>query len=71
MKALRVLYLWDADYPWDVRTEKICSALTEAGHEVTLPPGTRPGNRRWNGCPRHRYIACRHGVGWDVKRIAS
>jgi glycosyltransferase involved in cell wall biosynthesis len=34
--AVRVLYLWDADYPWDVRTEKICAALTAAGDDVHI-----------------------------------
>lgn len=33
---MRIIYLWDADYPWDVRTEKVCSALTRAGHEVHI-----------------------------------
>ena len=33
---LRIVYLWDADYPWDVRTEKVCSALTHAGHDVHI-----------------------------------
>lgn len=32
----RLLYVWDADYPWDVRTEKICRALTEAGIPVAI-----------------------------------
>lgn len=32
----RVAYLWDADYPWDVRVEKICQALTAAGHDVHI-----------------------------------
>ena len=36
MSPLRIVYLWDADYPWDVRTEKICRALTSAGHEVHI-----------------------------------
>ena len=31
-----VVYLWDAEYPWDVRTEKICRSLAVAGHEVHL-----------------------------------
>ena len=31
---MRIVYLWDADYPWDVRTEKVCRALAGAGHEV-------------------------------------
>lgn len=35
-KSLRLIYLWDADYPWDVRVEKICASLTEAGHDVHI-----------------------------------
>ena len=38
-----VLYVWDADYPWDVRASKICAALTNAGHEVHLAAR----NRAW------------------------
>lgn len=33
---LRIVYVWDAEYPWDVRTEKTCQALTQAGHDVHL-----------------------------------
>src|SRR5580704_3521431 len=36
MTPKRIVYLWDADYPWDVRTEKSCLALTQAGHEVHI-----------------------------------
>ena len=32
----RILYVWDADYPWDVRVQKICRALTDAGHDVHI-----------------------------------
>lgn len=35
-RKLRLLYVWDADYPWDVRTEKICATLTSAGHDVHI-----------------------------------
>jgi len=28
--------VWDGDYPWDVRVEKICKTLIIAGHEVHL-----------------------------------
>lgn len=34
--ALRIVYVWDADYPWDVRTEKTCATLTEFGHNVHI-----------------------------------
>ena len=35
-RRLRILYVWDADYPWDVRTEKICATLASAGHDVHI-----------------------------------
>ena len=43
MSRLSIVYVWDADYPWDVRTEKIALALTEAGHDVTIVAR----NRAW------------------------
>lgn len=33
---MNILYIWDADYPWDVRVEKICGALKSSGHEVHI-----------------------------------
>jgi hypothetical protein len=44
LPRLSIVYLWDADYPWDVRTEKICLALTAAGHRVTIAAR----NRKWS-----------------------
>lgn len=41
--ARRVLYVWDSDYPWDVRTEKICRTLTASGYEVHIACR----NRQW------------------------
>lgn len=40
----RIVYVWDADYPWDVRVEKTCLALTQAGHEVHIVAR----NRKWS-----------------------
>ncbi len=37
-----VVYLWDAEYPWDVRTEKVCRSLRGAGYEVHLVARNRP-----------------------------
>jgi glycosyltransferase involved in cell wall biosynthesis len=28
--------IWDSEYPWDVRVEKVCATLVEAGHQVHL-----------------------------------
>ena len=33
---MNILYIWDADYPWDIRVEKICRALKNNGHEVHI-----------------------------------
>src|SRR5688572_32489493 len=33
---MRICKIWDGDYPWDVRVEKVARSLTEAGHEVHL-----------------------------------
>ncbi len=36
LPKVRVLLLWDADYPWDVRVEKVAGALAKQGLEVHL-----------------------------------
>lgn len=35
-QSIRVLYIWDADYPWDIRVEKICNTLLNQGLEVHI-----------------------------------
>jgi glycosyltransferase involved in cell wall biosynthesis len=36
MTSVRLLYVWDSEYPWDVRTEKVCQALVAGGHHVVI-----------------------------------
>jgi glycosyltransferase involved in cell wall biosynthesis len=33
---MRLCYVWDAEYPWDVRVEKVTRSLTASGHEVHI-----------------------------------
>src|SRR5947208_16013784 len=33
---MRICKIWDADYPWDIRVEKVATSLSEAGHDVHL-----------------------------------
>ncbi len=28
--------IWDSEYPWDVRVEKVCHSLVQSGHQVEL-----------------------------------
>jgi glycosyltransferase involved in cell wall biosynthesis len=39
----QILKVWDSEYPWDVRTEKVCRELTEAGLEVHMVARNRDG----------------------------
>jgi glycosyltransferase involved in cell wall biosynthesis len=43
---VRILKLYDGDYPWDVRVEKILRSLVNRGHEVTLLARNRQGRPR-------------------------
>jgi glycosyltransferase involved in cell wall biosynthesis len=33
---MNICKIWDADYPWDIRVEKICESIINAGHTVHL-----------------------------------
>lgn len=33
---MKALFVWDSDYPWDIRVSKICRTLIENGKEVHL-----------------------------------
>jgi glycosyltransferase involved in cell wall biosynthesis len=46
----RALFIWDADYPWDVRVEKICTALCDAGWVVHLVCRNTRGSAREEDC---------------------
>lgn len=48
--VVHILYVWDAEYPWDVRTEKICLALSRHGHEVVIT------GRNTEGSPRRERL---------------
>lgn len=52
-----MLFIWDGDYPWDIRVEKFCSALIEAGNEIHLVCrnlARRPREELYEGIHLHR-----------------
>jgi glycosyltransferase involved in cell wall biosynthesis len=54
---MRICKVYDGDYPWDVRVEKILSTLVGAGHEVHLVCRNllrRPENQIEDGVHIHR-----------------
>jgi glycosyltransferase involved in cell wall biosynthesis len=57
---MNILYIWDADYPWDVRVEKICNSLYNAGHAVHIVARNLkklPEHEITNGVHVHRMKA--------------
>lgn len=57
---MRLLKLYDGDYPWDVRVEKMLRTLVGAGHEVTLVA------RNLRGRPRRERVD-----GAEMRRLPS
>lgn len=54
---MKVLFVWDSDYPWDIRVEKICNTLLENGWKVHLVCRNRlrrPTEEIYNGIHIHR-----------------
>ncbi len=66
-RPLTICHVWDAEYPWDVRIEKISRALTDAGHAVHLVARNRRGDSLLEGRSEatvHRLAPWRWAPSW-------
>jgi glycosyltransferase involved in cell wall biosynthesis len=57
---MNILYIWDADYPWDIRVDKICTTLMQHGNEIHIAARNLkklPENERINNLNVHRLKA--------------
>lgn len=67
---MKILKIWDADYPWDVRVEKVASSLTAAGHDVHLVARNRQARQLVERLPEatvHRLAPLR----WAGARLSA
>jgi glycosyltransferase involved in cell wall biosynthesis len=67
-RAQSALYVWQSDYPWDVRAEKVCRALTDEGWAVHLAAR----NRRWEPSTERLPEALTHRLPewrWAGRRL--
>lgn len=67
LTGVRVLFVWDSDYPWDVRVEKICDTLVQNSCEVHLVcrnEKRRPSEDCYQGAAIHRIGLPRWVPGW-------
>jgi glycosyltransferase involved in cell wall biosynthesis len=57
---MRICKIWDADYPWDIRVEKVVLSLVKAGHSVDLV------------CRNHaRRKRIESNGDWTIRRLPS
>ena len=63
---MNICKIWDADYPWDIRVEKVVLAMVEAGHSVDLVCrnlGRRPRIERMGKFTIRRLPVVPHMLG--------
>ncbi len=63
---MNICKIWDADYPWDIRVEKVVHSLTTVGHSVRLVcrnQARRPRLERNGKFSIHRLPALPHFLG--------
>ena len=63
----KVLYIWQAGYPWEIRVQKFCAALREFGYDVTLLARWKPGQAPVEECDGVRVVR----VGQKLPGAAS
>lgn len=54
---MNVLHVWDGDYPWDIRVDKISQSLTAQGHQVHIAcrnKAAQPAYEAYRGYHIHR-----------------
>jgi glycosyltransferase involved in cell wall biosynthesis len=67
---MRVLYVWDAEYPWDVRTEKVCLALAQHGHHVVITARNVQGRPRSELLPEGTVERLPAFQGWNSRALS-
>jgi glycosyltransferase involved in cell wall biosynthesis len=67
MTTPRILYIWQAGYPWEIRVEKVCRALVRAGCEVTVLARAAKGQPPEENCGGLRVVR----IGAGLPRFCS
>ena len=63
---MRVLMIYDGDYPWDVRVEKMLGSFTQAGHRVTLLARNKAGRARAESELTGDRVAARYPAAYEM-----
>ncbi len=64
---MRILLIWDGEYPWDIRVSKVAQTLLDGGHEIHIVCRNRYGKPRYElyqGLHLHRIAALPRPLAW-------
>jgi glycosyltransferase involved in cell wall biosynthesis len=64
---MRILLIWDGEYPWDIRVSKVAQTLLHCGHEIHMVCRNRYGKPRYElyqGLHLHRIAALPRVLAW-------
>jgi glycosyltransferase involved in cell wall biosynthesis len=56
---MNILYIWDGDYPWDIRVDKVCTSLHKNGHKLHIVCRNlkrKPIKESYKGATIHRLF---------------
>ncbi len=67
MTTPRILYIWQAGFPWEIRVAKVCRALVRAGCEVTILARAVKGQPPEEDCDGIRVVR----IGAGLPRFCS
>ena len=63
---MKILFIWDGDYPWDIRVEKVCKSLHRDGyvaHMVCRNIARKPLEESYQNIQIHRLPYLPHWLG--------
>ena len=64
---MRILLIWDGEYPWDIRVSKVAQTLLADGHEIHIVCRNRyakPRYELYQGLHLHRIAALPRFLAW-------
>jgi glycosyltransferase involved in cell wall biosynthesis len=64
---MRILLIWDGEYPWDIRVSKVAQTLLAEGHEIHIVCRNRhalPRYELYQGLHIHRIAALPRAMAW-------
>jgi len=70
-RKANILYIWKSPYPWDVRVEKVCTALRNSGFNITILARCANGELKEEYIDNMKIIRVGCGTRWILSNPVS